>query len=217
MAKDLDRVKSLTERSCDINAANNAGSSALHLASDPEIARILLESITPEELSDSVNLKDNVGNSPLHVAVRGRRRETVRLLVSKNGKHDITNVNGKSPLSLAKDKEMKAILLKKEANGPASPVPVNLTSVKKVKAGVSAGPDGPIILPGKKELQSPSILKRKRHQCTENGDIDERKGTRLRFSEVIDYSGVEEVTPVPKRVRVAPLYTEPQFSSEEDE
>lgn len=209
MAKDVDRVKLLVQRKCDIKSTNNSGSTALHLASDPEIARILLESIDPEELDNTVNLADNAGNSPLHVAVRGRHRDTVRLLVGKNGKHDVLNTSGKSPMSLAKDKEMKNILLKKETSRPGSPA--NLTNIKKVKTA-PATPEGPIILPGNQSLQSPSILKRKKKHET-----DERTGTRLRFSEVVDYSGVEEEAPVSKRVRVTPLYTEHQFSSDDEE
>ena len=158
-----------------------------------------------------------IGNSPVHLAVRGRHRETVRHLVSKRGRADLPNASGKSPLSLAKDKEMKNILLKKESTDPGSPS--NIVSVKKVKS-VPATPtisdDMPIVLPGNKDLQSPSILKRKRkHECV-NG-MDERKqgSPRLRFSDIVDYSGVEPEQPTSKRIRAAPLYTD--FSSDEDD
>ncbi len=213
MAKDTDRVKLLVDRKCDIKAANNSGSTALHLASDPEVARILLDGIQSDELADTVNAVDNSGNSPLHLAVRGRHRDTVRLLVSKSGLYDLTNSSGKSPMSLAKDKEMKGILLKRESSPPSG-----FTALSSKKAKNLAGPgvqEGPIVLPGNTALQSPSILKRKRHQCV-NG-IDERTGTRLRFSDVIDYSGVEVEAPKSKRVRAAPLYTEPDFSSDDNE
>lgn len=215
MAKDMERVKLLVKRKCDITTANNAGSTAMHLASDPDFARTLLDGISSEHRT-IVNLADNAGNSPLHVAVRGRHRETVRLLVANHGRHDLLNYSGKSPLSLAKDKDMKNILMKKEAvGGPLSPA--NLTVVKKAKA-TPLLPEGPIVLPGNHSLQSPSILKRKRndHECA-NGMDGRRNETRLRFSEVIDYSGVEEVTPMRKRARTVPLYTEPHFSSDDDE
>lgn len=222
MAKDIERVKLLVSNTnCDINSANGTGSTPLHLAADPEIAKILLDGIPEENIHSIVNAVDNAGNSPLHVAVRGRHRETVRLLVSKQGKHDLINTSGKSPLNMAKDKDMKNILMNKESScgsassggGPSSPAASGVT-LKKSKL-LRGPPEGPIVLPGNPELQSPSILKRKRHECV-NG-LDERKGPRLRFSEVNDYSGVEELPPVEKRIRVVPLYTEAHFSSEEED
>ena len=95
---------------------------------------------------------------------------------------------------------MRKILTKTEANGgPSSPAAAHLTLVKKAKT-TPILPDSPIVLPGNSTLQSPSILKRKRpdHECTPTVNGLGRKETRLRFSEVIDYSGVEEVTPMRK-------------------
>ena len=61
MAKDVERVKLLLSRQCDITAANNAGSTALHLASDLDIIRIILEAVTESNLSATVNAKDSNG------------------------------------------------------------------------------------------------------------------------------------------------------------
>lgn len=219
LAKDVERVKLLISRKCDINASNNSGSTALHLAScDPEIASIILGSVSDEKLPVTVNSVDNVGNSPLHVAVKGRHRDTVRVLVATNFvRIDAVNFSNKTPLSFAKDKDMKNILLKKEENA-GNISPTSFTMLKKAKTTVSSSSltEGPIVLPGNETLQSPSILKRKRHQECLNGTDIVRKGPRLRFSDIVDYSGVEEVVPMAKRVRAAPLYTEPQFSSDED-
>jgi len=211
MAKDVDRIKLLLSRHCDVTAANDAGSTALHLASDPEIVSMLLEAVSDDELSNTVNAMDANGNSPVHMAVRGRHRETVRQLISKRGKHDLLNYHGRSPISMAKDKLMKSILLKEEIADSASPS--NTPTVKKVKSvpPQSPLPEGPIVLPGNELLQSPSLLKRKRHECT-NGEC-ERTGKELRWSEVNDYSGVESVQPPAKRNRgAAPLYND--FSSD---
>ena len=193
------------------------GSTALHLAScDPEIASIILGSVSEEKLPVTVNTVDNVGNSPLHVAVKGRHRDTVRVLVATNFvRIDAVNFSNKTPLSFAKDKDMKNILLKKEQPGNVSPTSFTMLKKAKTTASSSSLTEGPIVLPGNETLQSPSILKRKRHQECING-TDARKGPRLRFSDIVDYSGVEEVVPMAKRVRAAPLYTEPQFSSDED-
>ena len=155
------------------------------------------------------------GNSPVHMAVRGRHRETVRQLISKRGKHDLLNYHGRSPISMAKDKLMKSILLKEEIADSASPS--NTPTVKKVKSvpPQSPLPEGPIVLPGNELLQSPSLLKRKRHECT-NGEC-ERTGKELRWSEVNDYSGVESVQPPAKRNRgAAPLYNDLSSDGEAD-
>ena len=130
-------MKLLVSRKCDINTANNSGSTALHLAScDPEIASVLLNSISEEdELNKTVNSVDNVGNSPLHLAVKGRHRDTVRVLVATNHvRLNAVNFSNKTPLSFAKDKDMKNILLKKET-GTASPT--SLTLIKKSKSASS--------------------------------------------------------------------------------
>lgn len=57
---------------------------------------------------------DNAENSPLHLAVRGRHKDVVRSLLSAQADANQSNCNGKSPLNLAKDKEMKNILLGKD-------------------------------------------------------------------------------------------------------
>jgi len=219
LAKDVDRVKLLVTRKCDINAANNSGSTPLHLAADPDIVRILLDGIPEDNIEAAVNNVDNGGNSPLHIAVKGRHRDTVRLLVAKKSRHDLMNFSKRSPMSFAKDKEMKNILLKKTTILPGTPSGITASSSKrkpiKQQPTCNFPEDQPIVLPGNPELKSPSILKRKRHECINGVDI--RRGPRLTFSEVNDYSGVEELPPVSKRVRAAPLYTEPQFSSDSED
>ena len=81
----------LVTRKCDINAANNSGSTPLHLAADPDIVRILLDGIPEDNIETAVNFVDKAGNSPLHIAVKGRHRDTVRLLVAKKSRHDLMN------------------------------------------------------------------------------------------------------------------------------
>jgi len=64
-------------------------------------------------------------------------------------------------------------------------------------------------------IASPSILKRKAMS-----EDRPHVGTRLRWSEVNDYSGVEDPTECglpSKRVKVAPIYTEPPQFSDDDE
>ncbi len=193
----------------------SSGSTPLHLTPDVEIARLLVEGNGKESTAD-VNIADNSGNSPLHVAVRGRHRDLVRLIMEKNGKNNVVNASGKSPLALAKDREMRNILQGKESSSVQgnSPALGGSAAAKKRASKQNAVPglDSPIVLPGRDELMSPSILKRKRR----NSELDERTGPKLRFSEVNDYSGVEVCPPVEKRVRSAPMYTEPTFSSDDE-
>ena len=69
---------------------------------------------------------DNAENSPLHLSVRGRHKEVARTLVSSGGADPhATNANGKSPLNLAKDKEMKNILLGKEPSSAGRIITAN--------------------------------------------------------------------------------------------
>ena len=87
----LFRVSLLVNRKCDINAANKQLQTPIHLAADPDILRILLDGIPEDNIETAVNFVDKAGNSPLHIAVKGRHRDTVRLLVAKKSRHDLMN------------------------------------------------------------------------------------------------------------------------------
>jgi len=176
------------------------------------------------------NATDQNGNIALHVAVKGRHKEWAKLLISWKGDPHLSNKNGKTAVNLAKDKEMKNILLGKstDATGAANSGET-ITTIKKIKTKVNIAhstgtiTDGQSLLPYPPTavVSSPGILKRsegilKRRINQLGNELDEKpKGPRLRFSEVNDYSGVEELLP-PKRVKVRPIYLEPQFSSDED-
>jgi len=225
LAKDKERVELLLSKGADITVRTRAGSTPLHLAAgDLAICQLLLDA------KANPNSLDNLENSPLHLAVRGRHKDVVRSLISAKADATLSNTNGKSPLNLAKDKEMKHILLGKDTTDPAtpsrktealntsrkdstscpSPVTNGTTDVKRLlNESVSTTPQpSPVI-------SSPSILKRKKME-----DNRPHVGPRLRFSDVNDYSGVED--PVEcglpsKRVKVTPIYTDPpQFSDDED-
>jgi len=240
LSKDRDRVDVLLKAGCDVMVRNRAGSTPLHLvAGDINIAQMLLSS------KADANGLDNAENSPLHLSVRGRHKEVARTLVSSGGADPhATNANGKSPLNLAKDKEMKNILLGKEPSSAASSAPgtpskpkdstsnggsssnlsisSSLCQTPSGPAGSGSGggsekqPKTPTVCPQPSPvIASPSILKRK--AMSENRP---HVGTRLRWSEVNDYSGVEDPMECglpSKRVKVAPIYTEPPQFSDDDE
>lgn len=219
-AKDKERVSYLLQSGANPNVQNNSGSTALHLTSDPEIAGLLLAS------SVEVDLSDIHGNTPLHVAVRGRHKELVRMLLEKKADMSKANANNKTPLNLAKDKEMRLILQGKalDRGMTPSPTPSNSNSASgcKRKKAASNNLDELMASIAPKCL-SPGILKKRKltspsdEDPDSNPDSSNRKGPRLRFSDVNDYSGVEEVEEQQRRVRVTPIYSEPTFSSDEDE
>ena len=205
--KDKERAKFLVQlESINVNLANEAGSTPLHLTSgDSELANLLLEA------GANPNLPDMNANTPLHLAVRGRHKESVKLMLEKKGDTSLANTNGKTPLNMAKDKNMKNILLGK--GDAAASTPGSAKSRAKASAASEyKSPD--IVIP---KCLSPGILKRKRSEGGEDGDGSAKKGPRLRFSDVNDYSGVEVVEVEEKRVKVTPIYSELVFSSDEDE
>ena len=99
-----------------------------------------------------------------------------------------------------------------------------VTSIKKAKTaklsaiattGTTTECHSPLPYPPTSVVSSPSILKRRLDDNISASSGEKPRGPRLRFSDVNDYSGVEEVLPA-KRVKVRPIYLEPQFSSDED-
>ncbi len=235
--KDRDRVALLLKHSADINIQNHNGSTPLHLTSDAEIAEMLLEAGADPNLADSV-----AANTPLHLAVKGRHKDIVRLMFKKGADLNLANQQGKTPLNLAKDKEMKNILLGKDsglsagqssstgASSSASSSSANQPGVGvKRKRGLDAAHLEELASLVAPACTSPSILKRRRVSVSAVGSAGEtteeesqsppsskpRVGPRLRFSDVNDYSGVEVVEEV-RRVKAMPIYSEPTFSSDDE-
>ncbi len=256
--KDRDRVALLLKHLAVVNSKNCNGSTPLHLTSDAEIARMLLDAGADPNCPDAVG-----ANTPLHVAVKGRHKDIVRLMLRSGADVSLANAAGKTPLNLAKDKEMKNILLRKDSStsnssgaSTSSTSSSSSTSVfsnqpvpakrKKVAKSAYLEELAAVVAPA---CTSPGILKRRRNPSSggEAGDaattasaenttttaaVEEeldsssrspsvvkrcrRSGPRLRFSDVNDYSGVEVVEEV-RRVKVTPIYSEPTFSSDEEE
>ena len=179
---------------------------------------------------------DSLANTPLHSAVKRRLKDIVRIMIEKKADTSLGNAAGKTALNLAKDREMKNILLgrgpppqsaEKESCGGAT------KKVKKAAAsacGNSSSSSSASASPAPAAsssfmdkfaesiaipvCSSPSILK-KRKRDGEGEETPKPKGPRLRFSDVNDYSGVEVVEEI-KRVKVPPMYLEQVFSSDED-
>ena len=61
---------------------------------------------------------DSLANTPLHSAVKRRLKDIVRIMIEKKADTSLANAAGKTALNLAKDREMKNILL---GRGPPPP------------------------------------------------------------------------------------------------
>lgn len=228
VSRDRERVSlMITQYEPSINLQNQAGSTALHLTNDTDIAQMLLMAGADPNVPD-LNL-----NTPLHVAVRGRHKEIVKMMLEKSADITLTNAAGKTPVNMSKDREMKNILLGKIsatpnqlAGPPCSTNQKKPTTVASEKAAAKSAVSDSVENCAEKVVVKPvvvsitrSILKRRRFDASdESGAANEpppSKGPRLRFSEVNDYSGVE-VIQEQKRVKVPPIYSEPKFSSDDE-
>uniref|UniRef100_A0A0K2UNZ5 Uncharacterized protein n=1 Tax=Lepeophtheirus salmonis TaxID=72036 RepID=A0A0K2UNZ5_LEPSM len=207
VSKDKERVSLLISHSANVNIQNSSGSSPLHLVNgDLEIAKSLLASGGADP-----NLPDASGNTPLHLSVRGRNKDVVRLFMNHNGNPTLKNATSKTPLNLAKDKEMKRILAKKSITSPFT-LTINFTA-KKATTIKSPPIIDKILLPEKPN--TPGILRKRKRTFDPGEEEPLRKGPRLTFNEVVDYSGVDNVENE-KRVKIPPIYVDPPFSSDED-
>lgn len=87
--EDATAVRGFLQGGINPNAKNEAGETALTYAilnADPKVARVLMENA-------DLNLKDDAGNAPLHLAIVKGRDELVDLFLEKNAG---INVGGKS-------------------------------------------------------------------------------------------------------------------------
>ena len=133
-ARDRERVFLLLKYKADVNLANRQGTTPLHLTMDSEVAARFLE------VGADPNQPDSLANTPLHSAVKRRLKDIVRIMIEKKADTSLANAGGKTPLNLAKDREMKNILL---GRGPPPPPPPSSeresgTGTKKVKKVAAA-------------------------------------------------------------------------------
>ena len=109
-------VEILLNSNCDSNVVNNKKETPLHLASKRgyfDISKKLIEK------GALLNIYDGENNSPIHYVCMNNYVELLIYFLTKCPKVDTENINGKKPIDLAKDKEIKQILenyLKNEEN-----------------------------------------------------------------------------------------------------
>jgi len=103
-----DMIKHLISHSIDLNLSNTDGRTALHIAADNDklnIVGLLLEAASPN-LKDR---KDNLGDTALHIAVRGKKNSSpsiVKKLLAKGANSNLENNNGETPKGLSQEKGM---------------------------------------------------------------------------------------------------------------
>ena len=132
-ARDRERVFLLLKYKADVNLANRQGTTPLHLTMDSEVAARFLE------VGADPNQPDSLANTPLHSAVKRRLKDIVRIMIEKKADTSLANAGGKTPLNLAKDREMKNILLGRGPPPPSSERESGSGGAKKVKKGAAAG------------------------------------------------------------------------------
>jgi NSS family neurotransmitter:Na+ symporter len=93
----LPMIKLLIGRGALVNAADQAGRTALHLCAsrgDGQAAQFLIEH------GADVNARDQAGETPLHLAARHGYKTAARLLLEQGADPNLRNVQGQTPLSL---------------------------------------------------------------------------------------------------------------------
>jgi ankyrin repeat protein len=118
-ATSLEKAQALHQLGADLFARDANGSLALHTAATEgrhEIVRYLIEqtrhSQSPELTKIWFNQANDLGNTPLHEAVRSGSPETVRLLMDQGVLINLRNRDQISPLMLTASQNSPAIALK---------------------------------------------------------------------------------------------------------
>jgi myosin-5 len=108
-------VKLLLGKDADVNAQDNAGDSAIHLADDKTMVEMLLEA------HGSANLANDLGFSPLHLAVKRQDLEIAELLLAAGAEvNSPCETRGQGPLHLVAktgQADMLRLLCEKLENG----------------------------------------------------------------------------------------------------
>ncbi|MDP7524705.1 MAG: ankyrin repeat domain-containing protein, partial [Arenicellales bacterium] len=93
----IEAVKQQLAEGADVNAKNDLGSTALHLAQDgdKEIAELLITK------GADVSVKDKFGRTPLHLAAMDGHWEIAELLIAKSASVNAKNGFGLTPLHSA--------------------------------------------------------------------------------------------------------------------
>lgn len=107
-------VRLLVARGAQLDIADAAGKTPLHLAIESQGASAELISKILVDAGHSLNSTDRDGNTPLHSAAVHKRAGVVNLLLQAGADRGKKNKAGKTPLQLANTPEIKKALSAKE-------------------------------------------------------------------------------------------------------
>jgi len=102
------------------NEKDGSGNTALHLAvlnNYPDICSLLLS----KEIQADVDPRDSFGNTPLHLAATAGNDFLCGMLLGKGALVNAKNTFGETPLSIAQDKGLAAIVNRLELATPKAP------------------------------------------------------------------------------------------------
>lgn len=108
----------LIARGANVNAANDQGTTPLHLAAYPQMAKLLVEA------GAAIEARDHGGNTPLHAATEHPEMQDVMAqLLRMKADANARNQAGKTPLdmAMARDEPGKVALLKRYGARRGSP------------------------------------------------------------------------------------------------
>ncbi|GBL86403.1 Ankyrin repeat and protein kinase domain-containing protein 1 [Araneus ventricosus] len=108
-------VQQLLDAGADPKCNSSKGNTPLHVASSKgynEVAKILLQSVTGNDLSYLVNYKTTVGgNTALHVAAKNNDFDMVKCLLMYGAGYDIENKEGLTPVQFSTDQSIGNLLI----------------------------------------------------------------------------------------------------------
>lgn len=108
---DLVTFKEMIRNGAKINTINEAGETALHIATEYKNNNIVCALI---ELKADLNIKDSLGNTALHYAVMTKNKIAAKALIEVGANPNIKNNDNKTALKIAqeaKDPKIVSILL----------------------------------------------------------------------------------------------------------
>lgn len=108
----FETVSFLLSKKANVDFVNQFGYTALHFAvqkNDLKVVRLLINS-SEAIVEKMINKKDDLGNTPLHLAIDSGNANVVDFLVKKGADLNIRNSQGERPLDIARKKQYFKII-----------------------------------------------------------------------------------------------------------